>query len=144
MSRINTLPDQSRILHSEHLIFIDYLWKNIDVQGYTDKMKLLLSIPKNMLLYTANKAQRILSMFEGTISWTFDIERDFANIISVSDVLGVIASDEFRSLLEGLSLEMTTKIAAFYLYVNDAQPNPMKSISNNDAEELALSWIGKQ
>ena len=143
MSRIKTLPDQSRILCSEHLVFIDYLWKNIDVQDYTDKMKLLLSNPKNKLLYTANKAQRILSMFEGTISWAFDIERDFTNLMSVSDVLGVIASDDFISLLEGLSLETATKIAAFSLYARDVQPSSISSISNSDAEELALTWINK-
>lgn len=141
IGRIYTLPDQSNILRSEHLVFIDYLWKNIDPQGHNEKMKLLLSNPKNILLYTANKARRFVSLFEGTVSWSFDIARDFTYLLTVSDVIQVIKSENFRLLIDDFSLELTTKLAAYFLLFNNLQKDYDKGISNSAAEELALSWI---
>ncbi len=141
MQRINTLPDKSKILESEHLPFIDYLWKNIDPVGYATNMKSLFATPINILLFTSNKAQRSVNLFDLSKSWSYDIERDFTAFISVSDVREVIDSHNFSSQNKSLSDETVTRLAAFYLYTQDTHPDSMMTISNSDAEKLALKWM---
>lgn len=142
ISRINTLPDQSSILRSEHLKFIDYLWRNIDALERSKVMHQLLINPENLLHYTANKASRILDVFSELVYWGFDVNTDFTEVTTVSKVLEIIESSDFLQVLNALSTSEVTNIAAFYLYTQCSNSEQMENIPDNDAKKLASTWLG--
>lgn len=127
-----------KILDSTSFRMASYIWKSLDLEGYTTYMRSLLDSDANILLFIARTAITSISSETG-INWSFRTAKDFENLLTVERANEAIKSAIRDKSFFDLPEELLVRVAAFPLYIENP-PTQYEGITT----KKALEWIREQ